>query len=248
MSDNYLTYFSHIPTAFRKGRNVSDGYARGWGLQFHDLRQKISNDPLYQEAYNLAVGRTIVSEDNRMNLYLIIRFYLERIPKGNIIEFGSYKGGNAIFMAYVASKINSNIEVFALDTYHGMPEVDSAIDAHGAGDFPDVDLEELKQYASAIRLNNLHFVQGLFEDTTSSVIKRSAPFSLVHIDCDIRSAVEYAYTTTKSHMVSGGYWVFDDATVASCLGATEAVEEVIIRQDGLCSEQIFPHFVFRAPL
>ena len=48
-------------------------------------------------------------------------------------------------------------------------------------------------------------------------------------------------------MVPGGYLAFDDATVSSCLGATEAVESLLIRRDGLNAEQIWPHFVFRAP-
>ncbi len=47
-------------------------------------------------------------------------------------------------------------------------------------------------------------------------------------------------------MVEGGYIVFDDATLSSCLGATEVVEDLVIRRDGLNSEQIFPHFVFRS--
>jgi hypothetical protein len=47
-------------------------------------------------------------------------------------------------------------------------------------------------------------------------------------------------------MVEGGYFVFDDATVSSCIGATEVVEDLLIRRDGLNSEQIWPHFVFRA--
>jgi hypothetical protein len=49
-------------------------------------------------------------------------------------------------------------------------------------------------------------------------------------------------------MVAGGYYVFDDATVSSCLGATEMVEDLPIRRDGLSAEQIVPHFVFRARL
>lgn len=43
-----------------------------------------------------------------------------------------------------------------------------------------------------------------------------------------------------------GYYVFDDAVSSSCIGAAEAVEEVVIREDGLLSEQIYPHRVFRA--
>jgi hypothetical protein len=47
-------------------------------------------------------------------------------------------------------------------------------------------------------------------------------------------------------MMPGGYIAFDDACFSSCLGATEAVEEFLIRRDGLHAEQIYPHFVFRA--
>jgi hypothetical protein len=46
-------------------------------------------------------------------------------------------------------------------------------------------------------------------------------------------------------MAPGGYVVFDDAHSSSCLGATEVVEDMVIRRDGLNCEQIWPHFVFR---
>jgi len=68
-----------------------------------------------------------------------------------------------------------------------------------------------------------------------------------HIDCDIRSAVAYSYNVVRPFTVPGGYLVFDDATVSSCLGATEVVEEQVVGRDGLRSEQIYPHYVFRAP-
>ncbi|MGD0002035.1 MAG: hypothetical protein ABSE21_18210, partial [Bryobacteraceae bacterium] len=71
------------------------------------------------------------------------------------------------------------------------------------------------------------------------------PVLLAHIDCDIQSAVAYAYDAVKPRMAEGGYIVFDDAHSPSCLGATEAVEDLVIRRDGLSCEQIAPHFVFR---
>ena len=72
--------------------------------------------------------------------------------------------------------------------------------------------------------------------------------ALAHIDCDIYSAVAYSYDVVKPRMAAGGYIALDDACFSSCLGATEAVEELLIRRDGLHSEQIYPHFVFRAGL
>lgn len=229
----------------RKGRNVSEGYARGWGIQFSDLREKVKLDPLYQEAVELSSGRTIMTEDNRINIYLIMKYCLRDIPLGNIVEFGSYKGGQAIFMSYVAKKLLPTVKVYAFDTFKGMPLTDVKVDAHSFGDFNDVDLPELKSYIEKNNLDNLELVEGLFESTLPTKITQMGPISLAHIDCDIYSACVYAYESIKKNMVNGGYYIFDDATVSSCLGATEAVEEYLVMRDKLHSEQIFPHYVFR---
>jgi hypothetical protein len=233
--------------ATRKSRNVQDGYARGWGLQCGKIKDVVREDSLYQEACSLAVGRTVVTEDNRMNIYLILKYFLPYIPFGHIVEFGSYKGGNALFMAYVVGQLYPGRKVFALDTFLGMPETESAIDAHAAGDFQDVDLIELREFAEQQGVRNVEFIKGLFQETGPSVVEKIGNIALAHIDCDIYSAVAFSYDLVKNYMVPGGYIVFDDATTSSCLGATEAVEELVIRRDGFHCEQIFPHFVFRTP-
>lgn len=231
----------------RLGRSVRDGYARGWGLQFTELRDRIRHDRLYQDACALANGRTVVTEDNRMNLFLLLRFFVPKLGRGHVVEFGTYRGGNALFMAHVLAYTMPGAKVYAFDTFAGMPATDAAIDAHGEGDFNDVSLEDLRAFAADSGVTNIEFVQGLFQDTAPDVLPRVGEIALAHVDCDILSAVAYSYDATKPYMVPGGYWVFDDALVSSCLGATEAVESLLVRRDGLNSEQIFPHFVFRAP-
>ena len=150
-------------------------------------------------------------------------------------------------MAHVVDRLYPGMKVVALDTFSGMPETESAIDVHRAGDFHDVDLEELRRFAAEQGIRNVEFIQGLFQETAPAALTDIGPISLAHIDCDIYSAVAYSYETVKPFMVHGGYFVFDDALFSSCLGATEAVEELVIRRDGLHSEQIFPPFVFRSP-
>ncbi len=191
--------------------------------------------------------RIIQGEMNRMNIYLILRFFLPRLKPGNIIEFGSYRGGSAIFMASVCQELLPDCIIYALDTYTGMPKTDSEIDAHGEGDFADVDYSEMVAYAKSLGLNNLRFIPGLFDATAPAVLAQAGPIALAHIDCDSKSAARYAYDAVSPAMVEGGYIVFDDATVSSCIGATEAVEE-IIQQDRAFSEQIWPHYVFRRNL
>ena len=242
---SYLPTVEAIPNEIRDGRNVYEGYQRGCGLQFWNLREHILSDKLYVEAYHKAADRTIMSEENRMNIYLILRFFLEKIPHGHIVEYGSYRGGSAIFMAYVINQLAPGTDVYALDTFEGMPETNKKIDAHNKGDFADTDLESFQARIEELNLTNLYPVKGLFQDTNNAVMKKAGTISMAHIDCDIASGVRYAYENVKPHMVEGGYIVLDDATVSSCIGATEVVEQDLIRKDGLNSEQIWPHYVFR---
>ena len=129
-----------------------------------------------------------------------------------------------------------------------MPPTDSTIDRHREGDFSEVELNEIKAYASSQNITNIEFVKGKFEQTAPAMLARVKAVNLAHIDCDIYNSVAYSYDIVKPYMVKGGYYVFDDATYSSCLGATEAVENLVIRRNELSSEQIFPQFVFRARL
>jgi predicted O-methyltransferase YrrM len=234
-----------IKAGFRRGRNVAEGYQRGWGLQFGSLREKILSDSLYRDALAVAFDRTIMAEANRMNIFLIMRFFLGKIPHGHIIEYGSFRGGNAIFMAYVAKHLYPDMKVYALDTFGGMPKTDKDIDAHNEGDFSESDVESLKERINELGLSNLIIIKGLFEKTSDHVFANHMPISLAHIDCDIASAVRFSYNAVRPHLVEGSYIIFDDALVSSCIGATEAVEDLVIRRDALNSEQAWPHFVFR---
>jgi predicted O-methyltransferase YrrM len=234
-----------VGTGLRKGRSVYEGYQRGWGIEFGDLRNQVRNDPLYKRALECCQNRSILMEDHRINMFLLMRFFLPRIGPGAIVEFGAYRGGNAIFMAHLVKELGLGVNVYALDTFAGMPKTDKDVDAHNEGDFRDVNFDELVAYARSRGLDNLKFCRGLFHETIDAVRSEAGRFSLAHIDCDTYPSVKFSYEAVRDHMVDGGYVVFDDATVSSCIGATEAVEEEVIRRDGLCSEQIFPHFVFR---
>jgi hypothetical protein len=236
-----------VENSVRKGRNLYEGYQRGIGLAFSNLGARIAADPDFGRARTLAGSRTIVGDANLANIFLLIKFFLPRLPFGHIVEFGSYKGGSAIFMATLAQKFLPGVQVIGFDTFGGMPATDRAVDAHHAGSFSDVDLTELCQYVEEAGLQNLKFVKGYFEETAAATLQQQGTVAFCHIDCDIRSAVGYAYETTRPHMVPGGYWVFDDPFVADCVGAAEAVEDLLIQRDGLNSEQLYPHYVFREP-
>jgi predicted O-methyltransferase YrrM len=230
----------------RKGRVPKEGYLRGWGLQFGMLREFIENEDLFKRALENAGLPSWIAPEKRANLYVILTRFLPKLADRNVIEFGSFKGGTAIFMALVLREAAPMAKIYALDTFSGMPKTDKSVDAHNEGDFSDTSLDELNQRIVDLNLENLITVKGLFQETFPSLVP-GTKFGLAHIDADIYSAVKYAQDAVWPRMTKGGYVVYDDAETSSCIGATQAVEE-LIQERKIHSEQIWPHFVFRAGL
>jgi len=234
----------HQQPVLRKGRNVAAGNFRGWGLEFGGILQHITAIPEFAAAYALASGRSLVTPPKLANLYLIMRFGLHAIP-GDIIEFGSYRGGSALFMAHLLRAWGSAKKVFACDTYQGMPPTDHAIDMHREGDFADATLEEVKHARDAAGLfDHLVLVKGLFEETLPELLK-GRMIALAHVDCDIYDPIRYVLREIDNHLSPGAYVAFDDPLFGSCLGALEACEESYVQEKGLHAEQAYPHLVFR---
>jgi hypothetical protein len=241
--------FAPVPMAdeITGGRSLHDGYQRGCGLAHTDMPHAIEADPLYRAAVEASGGWSIMVGTKRMDLFLILTRFLGRLTHHDVIEFGSYRGGNALFMAWILRELHPLAKVYALDTYAGMPTTDLTRDAHHAGDFADTSQAELEARRDALGLTNLIVVRGRFEDSFPAIAASGATFGLAHIDCDIYSAVKYAQEEVWPHMTKGGYVVYDDADAPTCIGATEAVEELIMDRR-LHAEQVWPHWVFRAGL
>lgn len=233
-------------SSFLEGRNVVAGAARSFALQLKKVEALIEEDPIFQESLALTSKRTLVIRKNLQNIFLIMKYGLQHL-EGDIIEFGCYTGGSAIFMANVARCLGMNSTIYALDTFEGMPPTDLAIDLHREGSFGKIDLSYLKTYIQNSGLKNLVLVKGLFQETTLPLLKNTQKILLAHIDCDIYSAVSYAIESVNPFMhQAGGYLVFDDPLCPRCLGAFQAVEEQLIWK-GFRAEQSFPHLVYRMP-
>ena len=239
---------SPSPGSVAGGRNVRAGHVRGWGLEFGGFAELIARDALYAKALAAArQRRSLVTEPKLMNLYLIIRYGLANV-RGDIVEFGSYGGGSAAFMATLLHGLGRSTRVLALDTFEGMPETDPLLDLHRHGDFADASYDDLVAWTGAAGLEaHLVAVKGRFEETLPAMLADGAMFGLAHVDCDIHDAVAYATSSILPHLSPGGYIVFDDPLHGSCLGALQAVEEVLVQREHLLAEQAYPHLVYRYP-
>lgn len=244
-----ISSLSKRPWQLDRGRAIQLGHLRGWGLEYGPLADQIALQQDYRDALELAMARgSLLPHAKLMNLYMLIRFGLPQLESGDIVEFGSYKGGSAIFMASLLRSHGSDAKVFALDTYGGMPTTDAIRDLHNKGDFHDTDITD---FEAAIDENGLEKwltpVQGVFSETFPRLLSGGRRFALAHVDCDIYEGVKYAIAAARPVMVKDAYFVFDDPLHGSCLGAMQAIEETLLHEDRLFAEQMYPHPVYRYP-
>ena len=237
----------HVRAGVTYGRNVSEGYQRGAGLEYGLLGHQVAEHPLFKEAIAAATGHTVMAMHRLQNLFLILTTRFDALMSKDIIEFGSYRGGSLFFMGTVMKKLFPRATIYGLDTFEGMPQTDATVDLHSAGDFKDTSLAKVDAQARKLGLDNIVLVQGMVEDTFPAKVPADKTFALAHIDLDIYGPIKYVQDAVWDRMAPGGYVVYDDATASSCIGATQAVEELLIERR-VRSEQIYPHFVFRVGL
>lgn len=235
------------PLETLSGRDIGSGHLRGWGLEYGPLMQEaLASDPIYQAAFQAARDRgSLLLEHKLANLYLIIRYAM---GEGDIYEFGSFSGGSAVFMATVLKALDRPAKVYAFDTYEGMPETDAIRDLHRRGDFSETGYDGLLEYIAANELGgHLETVKGEFGATLPGILARKGAIGLVHVDCDIYEPIKYVVRESLAQLSPAAHIVFDDPLHGSCLGAFDAVQELMIRELGLNAEQAYPHLVFRYP-
>src|SRR5271167_1278813 len=103
--------------------------------------------------------------------FCCLNFFCRVCPSGISSEFGSYKGGSAIFMAALAQKFLPGVQVIGFDAFIGMPASDRVVDAHRPGGFADIGLPELRRYVECINLRSPSFVQGYFDETAGAALQ-----------------------------------------------------------------------------
>ena len=150
-----------------------------------------------------------------------LKIYIQ--DRGEIIEFGTFKGGSAAVLLQ-ESKDEKYLHLF--DSFQGMPDVNIQDNFHKKGDFADTQATQVQRGLEKFG-NNFELHVGFFADTIPE-IEASRPgiqFSLVHIDADLYESILDALKYCYPRMASGAIIVFDDYGSPTCLGAKKAVDE-----------------------
>ena len=223
---NYLTFLPHSP-ATKLGLNLFQKISA-------DV-MKLINEPDIKKAINFYIKNHEDIQDTQ-GIYKII-FLLQCIKEtehleGDIIELGSYKGGNAIMIAKFLKQIGSKKKVYACDTFSGIPEEDSNVkDIADMGYFSDTNLDAVKKKLKKYDAFNVKLVIGDFRNTLPNLDKEK--FSLVFIDCNIFSSAKLAINFSYPRLVKDGvlfshcYGAPKGKGSTSLWGETYAVKEYL---------------------
>lgn len=165
------------------------------------------------------VARSICSKDNLQTLTNMIH-QTKNVP-GDIVEIGSYQCGGTIVMAATAEHITKPIkQVFAFDTFSAMPDV-SKFDEHKAGNFGDMDFEEISKAVAV--LPNITLVRGVHEETIPAFPPR--PLAFVFMDSDLYVSHLVALQHLWPMISTGGIIMFHDSNTIDCPGVRKAIGE-----------------------
>ena len=153
--------------------------------------------------------------------------------EGDIIELGSYKGGNAIMIAKFLKQIGSKKKVYACDTFEGIPNDDEFVgNPKGQGMYSDSNFDFVLKQIKKYKVNDKIFLlKGLFSDTLNDLNYKK--FSLVLIDCNIYDSAKFAINFVYPKLVNDGilisycYGIQKGSGDKSQWGETVAVDEYL---------------------
>ena len=222
---NYLTFLPNSP-ATKLGLNLFQKISV-------DV-MKLINEPDIKKAINFYIKNHEDIQDTQ-GIYKIM-FLLQCMKEtehleGDIIELGSYKGGNAIMIAEFLKQIGSKKKVYACDTFSGIPEDSNVKDIADMGYFSDTNLDAVKKKLKKYDAFNVKLVIGDFRNTLPKLDKEK--FSLVFIDCNIFSSAKLAINFSYPRLVKDGvlfshcYGAPKGKGSTSLWGETYAVKEYL---------------------
>jgi hypothetical protein len=239
---------TEMPRTIEDGRCAYDGYQRSALLKFGSLGDQVARDPIYRKARaasRMPGSRSMVDEDAFLSHFLLIKFFLRDLTSQNIIEFGSYKGGSALFLATLLAEFYPSARMVSLDTFVGIPKGTKGTDVPAPQSFASANYQTACKNARALGLKNLEFIPGKIQDTAPDACRSLGSLGLAHIDVVLYDPSAFAQDLSLKYLVPGGYLIQDDALEPTCIGATMAAE-MLIRDRELSIEQVWPRLIFRA--
>ena len=131
---------------------------------------------------------------------------------GDVIEFGTAKGGTAIIIARFLKSIGSVKKVICCDTFTGLPYEDKfseRINVIVKGRYAH-SINEVQENIESFELaDRIVLIEGLFEETLYRKLKNNK-FSFAFVDCDLYDSTKFCLDFVWSRLNRNSMIIFDE--------------------------------------
>lgn len=192
----------------------------------------------FQDVLQVCSKRSMISSARMQNLLRLALDCINTNKTGAFVEAGVWKGGAVSLLTYLAKFENKNRQVFALDSFEGLPEPgEFDIETHSnilainqwenkswCINWCTAGLQELEESLKLVKCaqDDIHVVKGFFENTVPGW---NTPIAILRCDADWYSSTKCLLENMYQYVVPGGYVIFDD--YGWWKGCQKAVDEFI---------------------
>lgn len=194
--------------------------------------EELGMENLWEIADQFGLYSGVQTIATRLAVYEILKLTVS-IP-GNIVEFGSWKGSNLLFMAKVLNILQPNTlkKVLCFESFEGLQSFDEKdqVDINQLrGKYKGdenilrkmITLFEMDDWVEIIKGDALKTID-VFENNNPHMI-----FSLAYIDFDLYAPVKKALDFLEKRMSRGGIIVFDEGNSDNWKGEGIAMNEFL---------------------
>jgi len=153
--------------------------------------------------------------------------------EGDIVELGSWKGANLLWMAKVQAFLGSNKKIHCFDSFQGLTEFSVHDTSSHLIHKYQGDERVLRSVIDLYEYNNLIQIhKGLIEDTVPAWSELKTDISLIYFDADLYEAASVTLNYLTPHLLVGGIILFDEYGSKDWPGETRAVDEFLKMNKG----------------
>lgn len=161
-----------------------------------------------------------------IHIYQCLRYICDHQLRGDVVEFGVYKGGTTTFMAACLRRLGSGATVMGFDTFEGFPARRSLFDTHLSAEDEFIHLEVVQAHCQVY--DNIRLIIGDISETYLQL--RGHTLAFTFFDTDNYSATRTALPLVAELTVPGGIIAFDhyySPDWPSTVGERMAAHEVL---------------------
>lgn len=183
-----------------------------------------ASDQDFLTIHEIVKNHTLVDIYRLHELYSVIR-QLSKLPAGDILEVGVWRGGSGALLAHSAMQTIPDCHVFLADTFQGVVKAGGMDSKYVGGEHADTSEATVNDLLSGqLHLNNYAILAGIFPEQTARQIE-DRKFRLCHIDVDVYDSARDVNEWVWPRLVPGGMVIYDDYGFEPCVGVTRYVNE-----------------------